>query len=241
MGTSRPDIIVQLQREILSLQGLRKTKSFSDADLGLGIINEAFPNKNFPLAAVHEFICIDNEHASATSGFISCIVSSLMHDRGTAVWIGREQKIFPPALKSFGILPDKIIFINTKNQQEILWCMEEALKCEGLAAVVCEIKEISFTESRRLQLTVEKSRVTGFILRDQPRNIGVNACVSRWKISSIQSEATDLPGIGFPRWNIELLKIRNGKPGSWQAEWSNGKLQIIDEEIIVEEQKRKAS
>jgi hypothetical protein len=48
------------------------------------------------------------------------------------------------------------------------------------------------------------------------------------EISPVQSDVIDgLPGIGFPRWNIELLKIRNGKPGTWQAEWSHGKLQII--------------
>jgi len=223
------------------LQGFRTTRNLSDVDLGLGQINQAFPNENFPLTAVHEFLSMDAEHAAATNGFVSCIVSSLMKNNGAAVWIGRERKIFPPALKSFAICPDQIIFIVAKSQKEILWCMEEALKCEGLAAVICEIKEISFTESRRLQLAVEKSRVTGFIIRDQPRNIGVNACVSRWKISSIQSEPVDgLPGIGFPRWNIELLKIRNGKPGSWQVEWSHGKLQIINEMVLIPAEKRKA-
>ena len=38
----------------------------------------------------------------------------------------------------------------------MLWVIEEALKCEGLAAVIGEIKELSFTQSRRLQLAVEK-------------------------------------------------------------------------------------
>lgn len=40
--------------------------------------------------------------------------------------------------------------------------MEEALKCGGLAAVVGEVQDISFTASRRLQLAVEQSGVTGF-------------------------------------------------------------------------------
>jgi protein ImuA len=238
---AKAEIIERLQKEIFSLQGLRTAGLPAAMDTGLGQIAQAFPNGNFPVAAVHEFICADHEHAAATSGFVSCILSSLMHGRGAAVWIGSTQAVFPPALRSFGVDPEKIIFIHAKNQKEILWCMEEALKCEGLAAVICEIKEISFTESRRLQLAVEKSRVTGFVLRDQPKNIGVNACVSRWEISPIQTEANNLPGIGIPRWNIELLKIRNGKPGSWQAEWADGKLQIIDEEIVAEEQKRKAS
>ena len=41
-----------------------------------------------------------------------------------------------------------------------MWAIEEALKCDGLAAVIGEMKELSFTNSRRLQLAVEKSHVT---------------------------------------------------------------------------------
>ena len=63
--------------------------------------------------------------------------------------------------------------------------MEEALKCDGIAAVVGEIQELSFTVSRRLQLAVEQSRVTGFILRNNPRNLNTTACVTRWKITPL--------------------------------------------------------
>jgi protein ImuA len=111
--------------------------------------------------------------------------------------------------------------------------MEEALKCDGLAAVVAEIQELSFIASRRLQLAVEKSLVTGFILRRNPRNINTTACVTRWKIKPIQSESVDgLPGVGFPRWNVELLKARNGKGGSWQIEWVAGQFKHISNTTI---------
>ncbi|HEY4206229.1 MAG TPA: hypothetical protein VGM31_05445, partial [Puia sp.] len=32
-----------------------------------------------------------------------------------------------------------------------------------------------------------------------------------------------MPGVGFPRWNIELSRIRNGHPGSWVVEWQAGR------------------
>src|SRR5450631_649056 len=100
--------------------------------------------------------------------------------------------------------------------------MEEALKCEGLAAVAGEIPHIDFTASRRLQLAVEKSSVTGLLLRHRPRQLNTIACVARWQINPLPSELEDdLPGVGFPRWNVELLKVRNGKPGAWQMEWRN--------------------
>ena len=77
--------------------------------------------------------------------------------------------------------------------------MEEALKCAGLAAVIGELPELSFTTSRRFQLAVEQSRVTGFILRSNPRNLQPNACVSRWKIKSLPSFLkTDSPARLFP-------------------------------------------
>ena len=121
--------------------------------------------------------------------------------------------------------------------------MEETLKCGGLTAVVGEIQEISFTASRRLQLAVEQSGVTGFILHRYPRNLNTIACVSRWKITSLPSVLhDDIPGVGFPRWNVELLKIRNGKPGTWQMEWSAGRFHNISSPFITsirQKQKRK--
>jgi protein ImuA len=63
--------------------------------------------------------------------------------------------------------------------------VEEALRCNRLAAVVAEIGELSFTASRRLQLAVEQSRVTGFILRLKPRNLTSTACVTRWRVTSL--------------------------------------------------------
>jgi protein ImuA len=32
-----------------------------------------------------------------------------------------------------------------------------------------------------------------------------------------------IPGVGFPCWNVELLKVRNGRPGTWQVEWRGGR------------------
>jgi protein ImuA len=116
------------------------------------------------------------------------------------------------------------------------------LKCGGLAAVVGEIQEISFTASRRLQLAVEQTGVTGFIHRRYPRSLNTIACVSRWKITSLPSELEDgMPGVGFPRWNVELSKIRNGKPGAWQIEWAGEYFRHISPFIIstLQEQKRK--
>jgi|GEM_PF-4043055 len=70
-----------------------------------------------------------------------------------------------------------VFFLQLKKGTDLLWCVEEALKFEGLAAVVSEIQDLSFIESRRLQLVVEKSRVTGFLLRQNPKNFNTDTAV----------------------------------------------------------------
>lgn len=226
-------IIEQLQQKILQMEGDNRPSGHSISKLSLGDIESAFPNKTFPLGAVHELISTSPETASSTNGFISVVLGKLLQRDNYCLWIGK-QRIYPPALKLFGIEPDHVLFIDASRQKDILWAIEEALKCDALTAVVGELHEINFNDSRRLQLAVERSRVTGFIHRHCPKSENAVACVSRWKISPISSALhNDLPGVGFPRWNVELLKVKNGKPQSWQVQWSPKGLEYLHEERIT--------
>jgi protein ImuA len=232
--SGKQDIIDQLQRELLLLQRHKTPLHALKDSHSLAFLSSAFPGSTFPLGAVHEFICAGKENLAATGGFVSGLLSSLMKKEVVTIWISSNKTIFPPAFKAFGLDPDHVIFIQLQKEKELLWATEEALKCKGLAAVVCELPELSFTSSRRFQLAVEQSAVTGFILRINPRKLTTTACVARWQISSLPSEVTELPGVGFPKWNVELLKVRNGKPGSWQVEWAAGKFRLNNKVAKIE-------
>lgn len=234
MTASQADIMARLQKDILPLQGYKSVKAGTAIDIGLGPIRHAFPDGVFPTGAIHEFCSTSPESSAANLGFVSVILGSLMRGGGVVLWISASRNIFPPALKMFDIAPDKIIFIDLKNEKDVQWSMEESLKCEGLAGVIGEMQELSFTASRRLQLAVEQSRVTGFIFRRNPRQLATTASIARWQVSPVASENEDeMPGIGHPRWRVELVKIRNGKPGSWLVEWNAGRLRQIAKLAIV--------
>lgn len=234
MPEAKSDIIARLRKDIFSLQTFNAKRNTSCIDIKSGPLKSAFYNEIFPVGVIHEFIAKRSEDTVVTEGFIAGILSSLMQKDGVALWVGNCSRIFPPALQSFGINPDKIIFIDLQKQKEILWAIEEALKCEGIAAVIGELKELNFTDSRRLQLAVEKSHVTGFILRSNPRNLNTNACVTRWEITSLPSDLPEgIPGIGFPRWNVDLLRVRNGKPGNWQIEFAAGSFTHIPKIVSI--------
>jgi protein ImuA len=224
MLSVKDDIITQLRQEILQLQGFRPPTPGAAMDVGLGSVTKAFPNGVFPTGAMHELISPQRENAAATCGFLAGLVSGLMALGGVCVWVSAARKIYPPGLKAFGIEPDQVVFMDMSREKDVLRATEEAFQCEGLAAVVGEIRDISFNASRRLQLAMEQSRVTGFLLRHNPRYFNPVAAVARWHITHLPSEPDPgMPGLGIPRWNVELSKVRNGRPGSWQMEWQAGR------------------
>ena len=233
MPNQKSDIIKKLENEILELQGYRAALGRIPVNIDLGPINEAFPDGRFPVGAVHEFVSAGMGNQVAATGFIAPVISNLMGDNGVVLWIGDSRTIFPPALKHFGIDPHRVIFIDLKNQKEVAWAVDEALKLHGLAAVIGEMTDIIFMASRRFQLAVEQSQVTGFLFNKKERYT-TNACLTRWKITSqpgiIQD---DLPGVGFPAWKVELLKVRNRRPGIWEVALINGQFVSIDREPVA--------
>lgn len=214
----KQEILSNLRKQILLMEGFKEPLLAEDANLGR--INEAFPNGVFPFSALHEFFCFNQEEITSSSAFIAAMLSLRYRKNATTVWISPTRKIFPPALKSFGIEPHQVLFLNIKKEKDISWAINEALTCSSLSAVVGEMPEMSITASRRFQLTIEDAGVGCFILRSNPKNL-LTTAVSRWHIQSLPSIAEkDFPGISFPRWQVNLLKVRNGKTGSWDVEWT---------------------
>lgn len=215
-------MIASLQAQILSLQGFKPAPL--PVEMGLGPLCQALPQGAFPVGAVHELVAARPEDMAASCGFMAALLTTLMGAAGTLLWVTRKGMVFPPALQEFGLPPDRCVFVNVKNEREMMWAMEEALKCGALTAVVGELRALDFTASRRLQLAVEQSNVTGFVLRPAALPLPVTACVARWRISPLPSEVMDdLPGVGFTTWKVELLRIRNGKPGTWVLQWMDGR------------------
>lgn len=222
-------IIERLQREILDLEGFKTKAQHTQPKLGLSALEDNFPNRTFPTGTIHEFVSEKPEHTACTSAFISGVLAKLNNQNGVYVWIGKQKQLFPVGLKKFGILPHQIIFINLVKQTDILWATEEALKCKSLSGVISELQDITFAQSQRLQLTVEKSKVTGFILRPHTERISATACAARWQIKPSASENEDhSPGIGFAKWQVDLLKVRNGNTASCMVTYHHGQLAIVE-------------
>ncbi len=229
----KKSIISEMQRQVNAMQAVRSLP-LEKNEQKLSFLENSFVDKIFPTTAIHEFISYENVTAAATSAFILSLANTFLSKNRFCLWISLNDIVFPSALKQFGIAPDNILFTKVSKPKDALWAIEEALKCSSIAFVIGEVPELTFNESRRLQLAVENSNTTGFIHRKNPRIENTVACNTRWRIQPIPSFLDKgLPGVGFPKWRVNLSKVRNGKPGVWDMEWVHDSLRLINNQLNI--------
>jgi protein ImuA len=185
-------------------------------------IDEALPWLGLPLAALHE---IENASAADEDGaavtFLAGILARLMPVR-PVLWCLQRPDLHAPGLALAGLDARRLVLLRAPNERDILWAMEEGLRSRALAAVVGEVEALSTPASRRLQLAAESAGVTGFVLHRSAGHAAASAAVTRWRVAALPSvSVAGEPGIGQPRWRVELRRCRGGMPQAWEVEAYN--------------------
>ncbi|RZK54412.1 MAG: Error-prone repair protein ImuA, partial [Pedobacter sp.] len=101
MTTAKKEILEQLQKQILAMEGFKNEPITKGDGFGLGALENSFPNGIFPRGCIQEFLTTNPEQAAATEGFMAGLMAKLMETGNPCLWISRNRKLFPPALQSF--------------------------------------------------------------------------------------------------------------------------------------------
>ncbi len=134
---------------------------------------------------------------------------------GPVLWLRPgwlPERLFPEGVAAF-IEPGRLIFATPRRPEDLLWCVEEALRCAATPLVVAELPEPPrLTPVRRLHLAAETGareghRVpTGLLLT--PGTGGAQGVESRWHLTSRH-------GARASAWQLDLLRARAIPPGRW--------------------------
>jgi protein ImuA len=216
---SRQARLVQLRRYLAEAEGFGTNSAVLAFDVPA--IDRALPWGGLPLAALHEIESagVAGEEGAAT-GFLAGILARLAPQR-PVLWCLQHSDLHPPGLALAGLSTQRLLLVRAPNEREILWAMEEGLRSRALAAVVGEVEALSTPASRRLQLAAESGGVTAFVLH-RDTAIAASAAVTRWRVTTLPSvPIMGEPGIGRPRWQLELQRCRGGMPAVWEVEASD--------------------
>lgn len=180
---------------------------------GVRALDDHLPGGGLMLGALHEVAggAEGALHGAAAARFAAGI---LARAEGQVLWCRRQADLFAPSLAQVGLTPDRVIFADAGDEAGVLASMEEGLRWPGLAGVVGEVGKLSMVASRRLQLAAEKSGQMGIAVRRWRRvadaaDLGQpTAATTRWRVSALPSSPLPVPGVGRPRWFLELLRCR---------------------------------
>jgi protein ImuA len=226
VNAGRDVVLSELRERIERLErGGRKRPALP---FGVSELDQHLPGGGLALGAVHEAFGAGSDlpHTAAAALFTAGVLARL---RGPVLWCLARRDLFAPATAGVGLHPDRVIYAEAGDEATVLAVAEDALRYRGLAGVVVEVTRFGLTSSRRLQHAAEASGVIGLVLRRwravKPP-LGANAAATRWQVTALPSTplAGTTPGVGRPRWRLELVRCRGGQaPWDWIVEACDGK------------------
>jgi protein ImuA len=186
--------------------------------------------------ALHEISATRETEIPAASGFALALTarSSASVPGATgrgAIWIAEDLSLaengvpYGPGLHEAGLAPEKLITVAAARGRDVLWAMEEALRCHAVGVVIGELRGhgIDQVATRRLALAAATGNTLGLILRTTPIDEPSSAA-TRWIIGaapSFPARRGDRSSVGPPRLAAHLLRNRRGHLGAWIVEWNS--------------------
>jgi protein ImuA len=180
--------------------------------------------------ARHSEIFASAEEAGGTGAAVALALDGLRsqglqtNDRRGMLWVQDRASIrltgrpYRPGLP--GELCARMIHVAAKNAEDVLFALEEGLRCRDLLCVIGELagnpKTLGLTASRRLSLAAERHCVPLFLVRHDARR-DLSSARMRWEVHSAPSQPPrwNPAAPGAPAWRAELFRARAHTEGQW--------------------------
>lgn len=249
-----PAVLDRLRRELCAAEAATGLTPDGGAALGLGISAiDGVLSGGLGCGALHEIAAAHETETAAATGFALALAArqalpscesaartgaSAVSTRITGrylLWIAEDFSLaengalYGPGLDGAGIAPERLITVTAARGRDVLWAMEEALRCRAVGVVIGEMRSrgIDQVMTRRLALAAAAGDTLGLLLRTAPHD-EPSAAATRWIIGatpspSLRSGGGDerCHGLGPPRLTARLVRNRRGHLGAWIVEWNS--------------------
>lgn len=223
-------------------------RSQSTVSTGLPLLDRQLPNCGLPSASVIEWVA-DGPGLRTVSLALKC-GSALMKQPGALAVVDAYCDFHAAALTSTGISLSRLLLVrpcqvksrreksgkaapgasvpahtggmlSSADRSNTLWALEQVSRSPGIRLVVCWIDRMSSTVQRRLQLAVERSGVTVFLIRPATALNQPSWADLRFHLQ-YSSAAANLD-VGHSSIQLKLVKTRNSitHNGQLQLDWDH--------------------
>ena len=163
-------------------------------------------------SALHEIAAARETEIAAATGFALALAARAGHSGSSArsnaaapngstpnriapkrdaIWIAEDLSLaengapYGPGLDEAGIVPERLITVAAAHGRDVLWAMEEALRCRAIGVVIGELRarDIDPVATRRLSLAAAAGDTLGLLLRIAPDDTP-SAAATRWIVGA---------------------------------------------------------
>jgi protein ImuA len=119
---------------------------------------------------------------------------------------------YGPGLDAFGLAPERLLTVAAAQTRDLLWAMEEALRCRAVAVVIGELRHgaIDPVAVRRLSLAAAQGGALALLLRGAPPH-DASTAATRWIVGAAPHDC----------FAVQLTRNRRGPLGAWTLQWSD--------------------
>ena len=200
------------------LRALEKPAGLKDGPgtlpLGIAAVDEVLGG-GLARGALHEIAAVSEAHLAAATGFALELAARVQTH---ICWIAEDMALaesgapYGPGLDAFGLAPERLLTVCAAQPRNLLWAMEEALRCRAVGVVIGEWRHgaIEVIALRRLSLAAAEIGALALLLRASPADDAFPAA-TRWIVGAAPNN----------RLAACLTRNRRGPAGSWILQWSD--------------------
>jgi protein ImuA len=216
-GTAHhPEALARLRESI----GAVREDDGAVLPFGIAEMDERLADGGLMLGGLHEVSAATptlTDDAAATLFAVGIAARAAGGTGRRVLWALTRFDLYAPGLEQAGLDPATLLFVEAREDKDVLAVMEDGLRHGSLAAVIGEVRRADMVATRRLQLAAMTGKTPALLARRWRRNgicplAELSAAMTRWRIACAPSERLPAAGVGRARWTVELARQRGGPP-----------------------------
>ncbi len=164
----REDVLRRLRSKVGCISTAPQTHLQATFSTGSSAIDRLLPAEGLRGDAITEWVAEAEGSGAASLALLAASVhlKSSLSGGGPLVVVSDQEHFYPPAAISLGIPAHRIIWVRPANREDLIWSIDQSLRCEAVGAVWAALgANLDDRDARRFQLAAEEGRTAGLFLR----------------------------------------------------------------------------
>jgi protein ImuA len=223
-GQNRAAVVDELRRLLPRMESVGGAARV--LPLGLSAIDAHLPHGGLAVGALHEVAPQAHGDTPAAFGFLIALLARFQPTARPVLFVASHRALADHGrphghgLQQLGLDPARLILVETRNDQQTFWALEEVLRSRAPAAVGGGAARLDLKTSQRLHLAAGDAGLPLCLLRPA-RADEASAAATRWRIGTAEAARDRFGLVSRTRWHARLERCRNGRPGEWLVEFDH--------------------